>query len=383
MHFALNQVGGGCGGSSTQPSPPAPTASRSGHGLGLKNIAEKQQAECTMRSSNVAAIATCALALLVVVTLVSYVPRSSQSMDAAERALLSIRARDGDDEITTIDHHEEQVASKKHMLVSVDAPKPLDAMELRRSHSSVSSLASLGYDASFNRDTSLDFGRMNVQQSTGFTVVASFSFGGRAGNWERIFDFGPFWGASGQGMGVLLAREGGSNTLTSHLYPGGGRGPLVASMPNQIRPNKRMVTVSTYQCTTATVRYVRVQARRSYLQIAYLSVQTADGTNVAANKRAYASGSYPGTNPQSPVRGQPGTRNHPVSAATALPLSACLPADQATRMSLLRRASLFIRISGMHARTLTGGKSTSAPSTPAQRSLNSPFPRSAPCSAFA
>jgi len=202
------------------------------------------------------------------------------------------------------------VASKKYMLVSVEPPQPLDALELRRSHHT-SSLASIGYALNFNRDASIDFGRMSVQQSTGFTVVSSFSFGNNNGNWERIFDFGPFWGASGQGMGVLLAREGTSNNLVSHLYPGGSQPPFVVAMNNKIRPNQRMVTVSTYQCAAATVRYVRVQARRPYLQIGYLSVQTADGTNVAAGKRASASGTYPGTRASNAVNGQPGTRAHP------------------------------------------------------------------------
>jgi hypothetical protein len=266
-----------------------------------------------MRSSNISAAATCALALLVVVTLVSYAPRFSHTMDPVERDLLSIRAHTNDEEITTVDHHDEDVASKKYMLVSVEPPQPLDALELRRSHHT-SSLASIGYGLNFNRDASIDFGRMSVQQSTGFTVVSSFSFGNNNGNWERIFDFGPFWGASGQGMGVLLAREGTSNNLVSHLYPGGNQPAIVVAMNNKIRPNQRMVTVSTYQCAPATVRYVRVQARRPYLQIGYLSVQTADGINVAAGKRASASGTYPGTRASNAVNGQPGTRAHPVSA---------------------------------------------------------------------
>lgn len=173
------------------------------------------------------------------------------------------------------------------------------------------SLASVGDAVRFNRDDSFNFGRMTVQGSVGFTAVANFAFGGSAGNWERIFDFGPFWGGSGQGMGFLLARVGTSNTLTSHLYPGGGRPGLSIDMPNQIRPNRQMTTVSTYQCVPAGVRFVRIQARRAYLQISFVSVQTADGTNVAFRKRAYASGSYPGTNPGKAVNGPAAARGHP------------------------------------------------------------------------
>jgi len=72
-----------------------------------------------------------------------------------------------------------------------------------------------------------------------------------------------------------------------------------------------MTTVSTYQCTPAGVRFVRIQARRSYLQLSFVSVQTADGTNVAFRKRAYASGSYPGTNPGNAVNGPAAARRHP------------------------------------------------------------------------
>ena len=164
---------------------------------------------------------------------------------------------------------------------------------------------------------------MTVQESVGFTVIAQFAFSAHPNNWERIYDFGPHWGGSGQGAGVVLARQGTSNTLTHHLYPGGGQGSMEIDMGNEIQPNRQMTTVSTYQCIPAGVRYVRVQARRSYLQIGFLSVQTADGTNVALGKRASASGSYPGTDPSKAVNGPAGTRNHPVPYP--LPLPASLP----------------------------------------------------------
>jgi hypothetical protein len=153
---------------------------------------------------------------------------------------------------------------------------------------------------------------MNVQTSVGFTIVSSFAFGSHVGNWERIFDFGPFWGGSGQGMGIVMAREGGSNNLVTHLYPGGGRPVMDTRMVDKIRPNVQMTTASTYQCSPALVRFIRIQGRHQGMQIGFVSAQTADGTNVAFGKRAYASGTLPGTDPRRAVTGPASTRNHPV-----------------------------------------------------------------------
>jgi hypothetical protein len=268
-----------------------------------------------MRQSVVVAAATCVLALFVLCALVSQSSRASNDIES----LLStaVTTSKHSNPVSTYDPHDSsaEIGSDEPLnpvLLTTTPQKPAAQSLLLRGSTAHSSLASVGTSVVFNADSSLNFGRINVQDSVGFTVVASFAFGGRVGTWERIFDFGPFWGGSGQGMGVLLAREGGSNNLVTHLYPGGGRPVMDIRMNDKIRPNLQMTTVSTYQCAPARVRFVRIQGRRPYIQLGFVSVQTADGTNVALNKRAYASGTYHGTDAQKVVRGRPGTRRHPV-----------------------------------------------------------------------
>ena len=63
------------------------------------------------------------------------------------------------------------------------------------------------------------------------------------------------------------------------------------------------------------VRYVRFQSRspEGHFQVSYVSVHTADGSNVAYSKPVSVSGSYPESAPCSDVvKGQPEARNHPV-----------------------------------------------------------------------
>jgi hypothetical protein len=258
-----------------------------------------------MRSSVAAAAATCVLALVVVCALVTYIPRSSNAIHSDVESLLSVVR------IPSAEHGPSAELTTP-VLLSSTPPQPTKQATRLAGKIKTSSLASVGTTVSFNRDDSINFGRMTVQNSVGFTVIAQFAFSGQPGAWERVYDFGPFWGGSGQGMGVLLARQGGSNTLTNHLYAGGGQPAMEINMGNEIQPNRQMTTVSTYQCIPAGVRYVRIQARRSYLQLGFVSVQTADGTNVALGKRASASGSYPGTDPSKAVNGPATTRHHPV-----------------------------------------------------------------------
>lgn len=254
-----------------------------------------------MRSSLVAA-ASCALALFVVCAVVTHVPRS---FDSEVHSLLSLGVSSEEAPLSS-----DQISSP--VLVTSDRPQPTKQALLLRGGIKRSSLASVGNTVRFNSDASFNFGRRTVQASVGFTLVANFAFSDRAGLWERIYDFGPFWGGNGQGMGVLLARVGTSNTLTTHLYPGGGRPAISIDMGNQIRPNRQMTTASTYQCAPAGVRFVRIQARRAMLQLSFVSVQTADGTNVALSKRAYASGTYSGTAASKAVNGPAGPRRYPV-----------------------------------------------------------------------
>jgi hypothetical protein len=278
----------------------------------LKNALPTYWGYDIMRSSFATAAATSLLALFVVCALISYIPRSTS--DPRSLSLLSVVSRTAKSRPSAADSRESSPElDSEHSRIPVlltSAQKPISQALHLRAHRS--SLASVTNAVVFNRDDSLNFNRIDVQTSNGFTFVANFAFSGQVGSWERIFDFGPFWGGSGQGMGVLLARVGTSNTLTSHLYTGANMPSFHVDMNNEIQPGKQMTAAVTYQCSTAAVRFVRVQARRQYLQMSFLSVQTADGTDVALGKRAYASGSYPGTNPSLPVNGAPGTRNHPV-----------------------------------------------------------------------
>jgi hypothetical protein len=62
-------------------------------------------------------------------------------------------------------------------------------------------------------------------------------------------------------------------------------------------------------------RYVRFQSRspEGHFQVSYVSVHTADGSNVAYGKPVSVSGSYPEGAPcGNVVKGQPEARNHPV-----------------------------------------------------------------------
>ena len=74
----------------------------------------------------------------------------------------------------------------------------------------------------------------------------------------------------------------------------------------------------TISSSIGTARYVRFQSRSAegHFQVSYVSVHTADGSNVADGKPVSVSASYPegGADCGDVVKGLPEARNHPVSA---------------------------------------------------------------------